>query len=71
MDPESPRSTGGRAGAYGSHGAYNTSLDDGSFDEFEDYSEFDDYTGYDEGYRADPRREQPERRGWRRFFGRK
>jgi hypothetical protein len=71
MDPESPRGMGGRAVAYGSRGAYDTSLEDGSFDGFDDYSEFDDYTGYDEGYRADPRREQPERRGWRRFFGRK
>jgi hypothetical protein len=71
MDSASPRSMGGRADAYGSRGAYDTPPDDVSFDDFEDYSEFDDYSGYDEGYRADPRREQPERRGWRRFFGRK
>jgi hypothetical protein len=71
MDQESPRNMGRRAGAYGSRGAYDASLDDGSYDEYDNYSEYDDYTGYDEGYRADPRREQPERRGWRRFFGRK
>jgi hypothetical protein len=62
---------GRRADTYGSRGAYDTSLDDGTFDEYDDYSEFDGYNGYDEGYRAAPRREQPERRGWRRFFGRK
>jgi hypothetical protein len=70
-DPESQRSRGRRPDAYGPRGAYDTSLDDGTFDGYDDYSEFDDYSGYDEGYRADPRREQPERRGWRRFFGRK
>jgi hypothetical protein len=71
MAPEGPSNVGRRAGTYGSRGAYDASLDDRAFDEYDNYSDFDDYSGYDEGYRADPRREQPERRGWRRFFGRK
>jgi hypothetical protein len=72
MDHPDPRSMGYRTSAYGSPGAYETSYeDDDSFDEYDNYSEQDNYNRYDEGYRPDPRSDQPERRGWRRFFGRK
>ncbi|PWT76989.1 MAG: hypothetical protein C5B60_03415 [Chloroflexi bacterium] len=71
MEPESPRNRGRRDRSYRSRMDYEASQNDVSFNEYDNYDAFDEYAGYDGRYQADRRHGQPERRGWRRFFGRK
>lgn len=58
--------------------AYDTSYqgypaygNNGGADEYDGFDEYDPQAAYDDSYAAEQQSSQPERRGWRRFFGRK
>ncbi|MGO8949024.1 MAG: hypothetical protein ACLQUY_15530 [Ktedonobacterales bacterium] len=66
------RNMGYSDGPYDAYEAYPESADDGGFDDDYDSSdEYDHYTDYEDIRQEVQETSQPERRGWRRLFGRK
>ena len=51
--------------------AYENAGDFNSYGSFDQYDQYDQYAGYDAAYEPEQESSPPERRGWRRFFGRK